>query len=449
MRSALHHWLVALGLSMILLAEHALAGSLQVLDISQASAAEVRAQRQSQESVGWWLEMGKQLVLYGDPVESDLPLLASYDGIDPNELLLRARGCSDHAIEAGELLARGGRWELRRVPLGMQRALNLTRFHAWRKLTPNARIARQYRLDAPAQRGAADPALQAVVDRIDAARWFADLEALAAWDRSSYGTSELSAARDWIAAQFDGLGLDDQLQPFNMNAPGGGAITRFNVSGAWTGSSDPQRWVIVGAHYDSRNASGSSTVNTPGAEDNASGCAGVVELARALLPSQPAASILFICYAGEEQGLIGSSAHVQSLIGAGQLSSVEAVVIMDMIGYSADANLEALYESSGSYTDYLQRFGAAAAIYVPELAVITSTNPFGSDHVPYLQAGVQTVLAIESDWDIYPHYHRSSDLPANMGPNALAMGGAILRTNAAVIAEIAGVDAALFADGFE
>ena len=104
------------------------------------------------------------------------------------------------------------------------------------------------------------------------------------------------------------------------------------------------------------------------------------------------------------------------------------------------------------HVTYLLQFGAAAATYVPQLAVITSTNPFGSDHVPYINAGVRTALAIDNDWDLYPHYHRSTDTPSNMGPNAQPMGGAILKTNAAVIAEIAGLDngeAPLFDDGFE
>ncbi len=55
----------------------------------------------------------------------------------------------------------------------------------------------------------------------------------------------------------------------------GGTITRQNVIGTWTGTSLPDEWIVVGAHYDSRNGSGSSVTNTPGAEDNASGCAGV------------------------------------------------------------------------------------------------------------------------------------------------------------------------------
>jgi hypothetical protein len=441
---------------LVLIAPAAAAEVLTVVDIAHADAAQVERLKQIPGD-GWWLEMGLQLAVIAPraavrAAASSLNILATFDDVDPDRLMLRARGCSEHAPEAGRLLAKGGRWELRQVAADEMQSLLLADDHAWQLVKPNTALARQYRLEPQRITEAADPGVQQVVNRIDPARWFADVQTLASWDRSSYGTTELDAARDWIATQFSTLGLSDGLQAFTMNGAGGGTITRYNVTGAWIGSSQPDRWLIVGAHYDSRNTSSSSTINTPGAEDNASGCAGVIELARALLPSQPSRSILFMCYAGEEQGLRGSAAHVQSLIQAGQLASVDAVVIMDMIGYSADANLEALYESSASNSPYLLQFGAAAATYVPQLAVITSTNPFGSDHVPYLNAGVRTALAIENDWDIYPHYHRSTDLPANMGPNAQPMGAAILKTNAAVIAEIAGLDGGagpVFADGFE
>ncbi len=440
----------------VLFSPVAAAEVLTVVDISQAGPEQVERLKQLPGG-GWWLEMGLQMAIIG-PRETlqreagALAILSSFDKVDPDSLMLRARGCSEHAPEAGKLLASGGRWELREVPAEQRQSLRLADSHAWQPVRPNTVLARQYRLDAHGFRGAPNPGVQQVVDRINPTRWFSDVQTLASWDRSSYGTTSLDAARDWIRGRFTALGLSDGLQAFTMNGAGGGTITRYNVTGAWIGSSQPDRWVIVGAHYDSRNASSTSTVNAPGAEDNASGCAGVVELARALLPSQPARSILFMCYAGEEQGLRGSTAHVQSLIQAGLLTSADAVVIMDMIGYSADANLEALYESSASHSAYLTQIGAAAATYVPELAVITSTNPFGSDHVPYLNAGARAVLAIENDWDIYPHYHRSTDTPANMGPNALVMGAAILKTNVAVVAEIAGLAssaAPLFADGFE
>jgi Zn-dependent M28 family amino/carboxypeptidase len=292
-----------------------------------------------------------------------------------------------------------------------------------------------------------DPVVQAVVDAVDADRWFADVQTLASWDRSSLGGASLAAARDWIGAQFSAMGLAVEMPPFTIPTTGG-PITRNNVVATWHGTVEPDRWIIVGAHYDARNQNAASTVGTPGADDNASGCAGVIELARALLPTRPRKSFLFICYAGEEQGLRGSAAHVQSLTQTGDLARIDSVLIMDMIGYSADANLQALYESSEDYPEYLQRFGIAAQRYVPTLDVLISMQPFGSDHVPYLDAGVQTLLAIEADWDDYPHYHRSTDTPANIGPQARAMGGAILKTNAAVLADIGGAGAG-FADDFE
>ncbi|HVJ61614.1 MAG TPA: M28 family metallopeptidase, partial [Tahibacter sp.] len=217
----------------------------------------------------------------------------------------------------------------------------------------------------------------------------------------------------------------------------------------------PNEWVIVGGHYDSRNQNGSSTTSTPGAEDNATGCAGVIEIARALVPNHPRRSVLFMCYSGEEQGLYGSEAHVDALQASGDLAKVKSVVIMDMIGYSANNVLNADYETYATHSAYMNKFAAAAATYVPALQVTLSTNPFGSDHMPYLQGGKPTVLAIESDYDVYPHYHKSTDLPANIGPNAQAMGGAILKTNVAVLADETGTTAQLdpadriFEDGYE
>ncbi|MCB1576042.1 MAG: hypothetical protein KDI81_01515, partial [Xanthomonadales bacterium] len=68
--------------------------------------------------------------------------------------------------------------------------------------------------------------------------------------------------------------------------------------------------------------------------------------------------------------------------------------------------LDVLFESSATWSAYLNQFADAASAYVPALRVTLSTNPFGSDHVPYLNAGKKTLLAIENDWDIYPYYHR-------------------------------------------
>lgn len=425
-----------------------------VIDIRDADAWQVTARKQDAR-VRWWLELGDQLVLVGDRGEvrkavADREVLGELVDLDRAHLRLHAIGCVREAHAPGRVIARGGRWELRELSIS-ELATPLPSLHdghsdEWREIEPDSVIARRYRPDGgPAP---ANPDIQAVVDSIDTVRWFADLTTLAAWDRSSYGP-ELAQSRAWIETQFSGLGLAVSAPAFTMPGSAGGQISVNNVIGTWTGSRFPDQWIVVGGHYDSRNSSLSSIVNTPGAEDNASGCAGVIELARALVAVEPERSILFMCYAGEEQGLYGSKAHVQALQASGDLAKVRAVITMDMIGYSADTHLDALFESSATWSAYLDQFAAAAATYVPDLHVTLSTNPFGSDHIPYLNAGKRTVLAIEYDYDSYPYYHRTTDTPDHVGPNAQSMGGAILKTSAAVLAELAGVNDSIFLDGFE
>lgn len=425
-----------------------------IITIRDADAATL-ATRKNDVHVRWWLELGDQLLLVGDRGElrkaaPDRELLGEFDDFHRDHLRLHALGCVRETGTPGRLIARDGRWELRELS-DSELSTPLPGIHdghsdEWREVEPNSVITWRYRPQgAP---NAANAVVQSVVDSINTVRWFSDLTTLADWDRSSYG-SELALSRAWIEKRFNGLGLTVSAPAFTMPGSGGGQISVNNVIGKWTGTQYPEQWIIVGGHYDSRNASISSTVNAPGAEDNASGCAGVIELARVLVGFSPERSILFMCYAGEEQGLYGSKAHVQSLQASGDLAKVQAVVTMDMIGYSADSTLDVLFESKSEWSDYLDQFAAAAATYVPDLHVHLSTNPFGSDHIPYLNAGRKTLLAIDYDNEVYPAYHSSADTPSNMGPNAQAMGGAILKTSAAVLADLVGIGDRIFANGFD
>ena len=425
-----------------------------VVDIRDADTLQVAA-RKRDAHVRWWLELGDQLLLVGDHGEvrkaaPDREVLGEMLDVDSERLRLHAIGCVREAGAPGRLIAQGGRWELRELSEA-ELATPLPNIHdghsdEWREVEPDTVIAHRYRPEsAPA---AADPLIQSIVDSVDTARWFADLTTLTGWDRSSYG-SELALSRAWIETQFSGLGLSVSAPAFQMPGNSGGQISVNNVIGQWTGTQYPDEWIIVGGHYDSRNSNIGSTVNTPGAEDNASGCAGVIELARVLVGFAPKRSILFMCYAGEEQGLYGSYAHVTALQNSGDIDKLQAVVTMDMIGYSADNQLDVLFESYSTWNAYLDQFAAAAATYVPDLRVTLSTNPFGSDHMPYLQAGKRTLLAIEDDYGIYPYYHRTTDTPDHVGPNAQAMGGAILKTSVAVIADLAGINDRIFTSGFD
>jgi hypothetical protein len=416
------------------------------------SAALGRLKHDSQ--VRWWLELGDQLVLVSEKGDllGGIPAdktLGKVDDFDISRLRLHGRGCVHPTETPGSLIAQGGRWELRLLANGEplpELSDDSGHTSVWREVVPNTVIAWRYRPES--RGGGPDPLILPIVNSINGARWFGDVETLSSWDRSSYGP-ELAQSRGWIETQFAGLGLDVSAPVFTMPGPGGGQINVNNVIGRWTGTRYPDEWIIVGGHYDSRNPNINSTANTPGAEDNASGCSGVIEVARALLAFKPERSVLFMCYAGEEQGLFGSKAHVQFLQGAGDINKVQAVVIMDMIGYSAGAQLDMLLESGTAWTSYLNLFAAAAAIYAPSVGVTLSTSFCCSDHAPYINAGRRSLLTIEKDWNIYPHYHQTTDLPVNMGIHSQAMGSAIMRTNVAVLAELTGASDRIFGDPFD
>ena len=392
--------------------------------------------------VAWWAEFGDELLLVGDTPrllsQRALAPMRVLDGVDPARLYLHADGCAHGASTVhraiGVTLARAGHWALRALRDGETIAADDPGH--WQPLPRNQVVIGRYRPDGAA--APADPLVAPLVARIDAGRWYGDVETLAGWDRNSFGSGIL-AARDWLGERFSSLGLQVGQPSFTLQGR-----TLYNVTATWTGSAEPDDWIVVGGHYD---AIGSGFA--PGADDNASGCAGVLELARAVTAFRPRRTIVFVCYSGEEQGLHGSAAHVAALRAGGDLDKVSAMINMDMIGYSRDGQLDVLLETNTQNRAYIERFAAVAATYAPELGTLLSTNPYGSDHIPYLQAGVRALLTIQGDDTNYPHYHASTDTPSNMdaGGWSRPIGGAILRMNAAMLAELSGASDRIFADG--
>lgn len=436
-------------------ADSAQVTSTLVVDIHALGPARLQALKQA-DGVDWWLELGSEMLVHGAPatLADDVRVIADLGDVDLAEIWLEPRGCQH---ETGtnplstpmEVLAYGGRLAVLRGP---RRFAPLAPGAAGVLRAPIAGevIASEYfnHHERPIQR-AVDPEVLPVVEAVDPARWLARTTQLASWNRSTYG-SEIDLARDWIAAQMSTAGLTVTLQSHTFSALST-TFTTENVVGTLTGSTLPNEWVIVGAHYDSRNESISSINLTPGAEDNASGCAGVLEMVDLLTRFRPRRSVMFVCYSGEEQGLFGSNFHAQQLQNAGQLGNVRLMLNMDMIGYTGDAQLDVLIETRPFAQALFADFAAAVTDYAPQLTLVTSTNPCCSDHMPYINRNVPAVLTIENDWNIYPHYHRTTDTADRL---SLAMGGGILEMNAAVLAQTAQAYASadagrMFGNGFE
>jgi hypothetical protein len=152
----------------------------------------------------------------------------------------------------------------------------------------------------------------------------------------------IGAARDWIRDQLQasaaasGGRMTVEVQSFVQ--PAGGRIpvptTISNVVATLHGSTSPDRVYVVSGHYDSRVTDVLDfTSDAPGADDDASGVAAVLELARVFATRPTEATIMFVAYAGEEQGLFGSQVMARQLR-AGK-ADVQAMFSNDIVGASS------------------------------------------------------------------------------------------------------------------
>jgi hypothetical protein len=298
--------------------------------------------------------------------------------------------------------------------------------HQW-SLSPDAAARRQEKKASRPQPAphATTAEILALLAQLDADRYLDTIEALAGFGTRYTHSAQILQARDYIKTEFEAVGLPAELDDFQV-----GGTTAYNVIATLTGTTRPNEWYIVCGHYDSTSEVPNTTA--PGAEDNGSGTAGVLELARVLADEAQEATIKFIAFAGEEQGLFGSDHYVDELSASGDLGKVKDVINMDMISYTADGDLDVLLETRPFAEPLMDKLRETAAQFTT-LRVVTDLSPCCSDHMPFLDAGVPAVLSIENDYNIYPDYHRSTDVPANI---TVGMGMEIMKMDLAALAEL-------------
>lgn len=238
-------------------------------------------------------------------------------------------------------------------------------------------------------------------------------------DNRGVNGPEHDMARDNIEDAFISFGLETRLHPFRYNN-----VTYYNVVGVLPGTVTPEQQYIVGAHYDS--------VNNPGADDNASGTAGVIELARIFSQYEFEDTLIFIGFDREEQGLIGSRAYANEYTG----DQIQGMISMDMIAYNTGAGSCDIYGRSASNT-IKNALASAVTRYGDGLRPVILGQLDGSDHAPFEWVGKQACLIIE-DWG-NPCYHTQCDSVDN--PNYIDYDYAvqITRSVAGYLAESAGL----------
>ena len=175
-----------------------------------------------------------------------------------------------------------------------------------------------------------------------------------------------------------------------------------------------RRVVLVTAHLDSINIAGGPSAPAPGADDNGSGSAGVVEMARVLAGRGWQHDLRMILFGGEEEGLHGSRQYVAGLSDA-ERSRIRAVLNLDMVGSLNTAAPTVLLEGATLSSQLIEDLATAADTYT-DLTVESSLNPFASDHVPFLDAGIPAVLSIEGADSANANIHSERDVLATVTP---------------------------------
>lgn len=199
-------------------------------------------------------------------------------------------------------------------------------------------------------------------------------------------------ARTNIFNTFQSFGLSVALEPFTYVAN-----TYYNVVATQPGTDNPNQTVVIGAHYDS--------VNCPGADDNATGTAMVMELARVLSQHRSSKRLRFVAFDREEQGLRGSAAYVAS---HGADNTVMAVTA-DMIGHDSGAYGMDLY-SKASSSAVTNGVATAIATYGNGLNSFLNFGNFNfSDHWSFENNGIPAVVIIERCYTCNTNYHTVND----------------------------------------
>ena len=296
---------------------------------------------------------------------------------------------------------------------------------------------------------AVDPEILALLESVSKQNLFAYVQTLQGFgtrhtlsptDQEGHG---IGAARRWIHSEFERVGggrMEVVDQDFAM-IEGGANVTRQNVVATLPGTGAHPGVIILMAHYDSRTADpADSRSPAPGANDNASGVALMLEGARLLSARSWQQTIIFVAFAGEEQGTLGSRQYVRDVMLGGMI--IDAAINNDIVGGRPDTpRFVRLFASGPENSPSLQlgryvRF--VGEMYLPTFPVeiigtLDRPGRYG-DQREFVNVGVPSVRLTESEEN--PNFqHNAQDTADRIDYDYLAQ---VTALNVAVLANMAG-----------
>lgn len=269
-------------------------------------------------------------------------------------------------------------------------------------------------------------------------------------ERNVFKPTALRAAATLVADAFAETGLEVRRQSYVV---AGEQCENLEVE--IPGQGNPPEIVVVGAHYD-------SVIGSPGANDNASGTAGLMELARLFAGTKPQRTLRFVAFANEEPPYF-QSAEMGSLVYARKCRErsdpIVAMLSLETIGYYSDHErsqrypfpLGMFYPSRGNFIGFVGNTESAELVrrciatfrnhieFPSEGAALPGRVPGvdWSDHWSFWQFGYPGIMITDTAIFRYPHYHTAQDTPDKLDYDRMTR---VVSGMVKVISELAMVD---------
>ncbi len=243
--------------------------------------------------------------------------------------------------------------------------------------------------------------------------------------RSYYDTERLNKAVDYIEERFRSYKCAVKKQQFEAEGQ-----TYYNIEAEVKGTSNADEIIVIGAHYD-------TVIGTPGADDNASGIAGVLELARLTAEKPLPYTIRFVAFALEEPPFFRTK-HMGSYVYAESLkkenAKVKGMISLEMIGYFCDKEgcqfyplsfFKWFYPKKGDYLAFVgnissrafttkikKAFKKASSFPIESINTISLVPGIDfSDHLSFWEFDYDAFMITDTSFYRNPHYHGAGDTP--------------------------------------
>jgi len=243
-------------------------------------------------------------------------------------------------------------------------------------------------------------------------------------ERNVFRPRALDSARDYIVDEWRAQGLEPRLQTYPARG-----VDSSNVEVVLEGASGGAQSIVVGAHYD-------SVLGSPGADDNASAVAALLELGRALADSARERTLRLVAFVNEEPpfffwGKMGSQVYAGAA--RQRRDDIRLMLSLEMLGYYSDGHrtqrypplFRWFYPDRGNFIGFVSNLRSRRALgrvyrafrnhcdFPVQRAAVPSWIPgvSWSDHVSFWQQGYPALMVTDTAFYRNPYYHTAEDTP--------------------------------------